>query len=451
MLVCRSKGSLIMSHRSCKHVFLMLSLLVFCLSALDARVEKSYGQYSVGALQPFWNITYGGSRADEGWGVALDAEHNVYFAGFDRIAAATANVFLRKLTPDGVSLWNASWGGPFDDEAFVVTVRDGYVYVGGRAFTSFSLASSDMFILRFYAVNGSLAWSQTWDGGHGYDEVDGLVAEGNSLYVAGWTTGASTQNDFAVLKYDVNGTLLWSRSWGTAGWDEANGQIGVDENCIYVAGRYDAPSMTWGGDAVLVAFNKTDGSYLWHTTWGGDNIDDAFGLTIDSSYIYSVGITSSFNNSDFIFLLKYDKTGSLMWNATWGGSGSELARSATVNADSSYVYVAGSTTSFGNGDFDVVLLKYDQNGNLTLNKTWGGSKLDRSRGIAADASFIYIAGDTKSIGAGDEDAFLIKVDSDGGNSIPEFDQFALPLLLFAVSSICLVLHKKRGEKEHKQK
>jgi hypothetical protein len=359
----------------------MLSLLVFCLSALDARVEKSYGQYSVGTLQPFWIVTYGGSRADEGWGVAVDSEHNVYFAGFDRMAAATSNVFLRKLTPDGVSLWNASWGGPFDDEAFVVTVRDGYVYLGGRTFTSFSLASADMFILKFYAVNGSLAWSRTWDGGHGYDEVDGLVAEGNSLYVVGWTTGASTQNDVAVQKYDVNGTFLWSRSWGTAGWDEANGQIGVDENCIYVAGRYDAPSMILGGDAVLVAFNKTDGNYLWHTTWGGDKIDDAFGLTIDSNNIYSVGITSSFSNSDFIFLLKYNKTGSLMWNATWGGSGSELARSVAVNADSSYVYVAGSTTSFGNGDFDVVLLRYDQNGNLTLNKTWGGSKLDRSHGL----------------------------------------------------------------------
>jgi hypothetical protein len=44
----------------------MLVLLVFWLSALDAKAEKSCGQVSVGALQPFWNVTYGGSRADEG-------------------------------------------------------------------------------------------------------------------------------------------------------------------------------------------------------------------------------------------------------------------------------------------------------------------------------------------------------------------------------------------------
>lgn len=175
---------------------------------------------------------------------------------------------------------------------------------------------------------------------------------------------------------------------------------------------------------------------------GGDGLDDAFGMTIDSNYIYSVGITSSFNNSDFIFLLKCDKTGSLLWNATWGGSGSELARSVAVAANSTSVYVAGSTTSFGNGDFDVVLLRFDQNGSLTLSKTWGGSELDRSHGIAADNSFIYVVGDTKSYGSGDEDAFFLKVDLDGGNSIPEFDQFVSPILLFAASCICLALYRR---------
>ena len=97
---------------------------------------------------------------------------------------------------------------------------------------------------------------------------------------------------------------------------------------------------------------------------------------MDSSHIYSVGITNSFGG-DRIFLLKYDKTGSLVWNATWGGSGYELARSVGVDANRTSIYVAGSTTSYGNGDYDVVLLRYDQNGNLTLSKTWGGAKLDR--------------------------------------------------------------------------
>ena len=415
-------------------IILFLPLFWVCFLRIGAVAHVSASQEAVGMLQPFWNITYGGSRADEGWGVAVDSSHNVYFAGFDRIANWTDDVFLRKLSPEGVTLWNTSWGGPFDDEAFVVAVADEYVYVGGRTFTNYSLASANMFILKFHALNGSLVWSQTLDGGHGYDEVDGLVVYENSLYVTGWTTGAGTQNDIAVLRYDLNGTLLWNRTWGTPGWDEANGQAGVDENYIYVVGRYNAPNMIAGGDAVLVAFNRTDGNYAWHTTWGGDKLDDAFGMAMDSRSIYSVGITSSFGN-DLLFLLKYTKTGTLLWNASWGGSGSELTRSVGINAEGTSIFVAGSTTSYGDGDFDVVLLRYDQNGNLTLSKTWGGPSLDRSHGIAVDDPFIYIIGDTRSYAVGDEDAFLLKVDVEGGNTIPEFDsQVFFAVLVFTTAA-----------------
>jgi len=391
---------------------------------------------------------HGGPGADEGWGVAVDSAGYVYFAGFDRISSATADIFLRKLTADGSEVWNASWGGPFDDEAFVVTVKDDYVYVGGRTVKSFALASSNMTILKFHASNGSLVWNRTWDGGYGYDEVDGLVVEGGSLYVSGWTAGASTQNDVALLKYDVNGTLVWGSSWGTSGWDEANGQMRADEDYLYVVGRYNAPNMIFGGDAVLVAFNKTDGSYAWNVTWGGSAIDDAFGMAADSTHIYSVGITSSFGG-DLIFLLKYDKTGSLIWNVTWGGSGNELTRSVGVTADGNNIFVAGSTTSYGNGNFDVVLLRFDQNGSLTLSKTWGGTELDRSHGIAVADPFVYVAGDTFSSGAGGEDAFLFKIDTEGGNTIPEFEPAAFFILLVLAAGASLILRRRRPFSTHR--
>jgi hypothetical protein len=417
-----------MNRKLCALVAFQAMLLLACLLSVKAFETVSAGQDSVGVLRPFWNVTYGGLRADEGWGVAVDGQHNVYFVGFDRIASVTADVFLWKLSPDGVVLWNASWGGAYDDEAFVVTVADESVYVGGRTFSNFSLASADMFLLKFSAANGSLVWSRTWDGGHGYDEVDGLAVYGDNLYVTGWTTGATTQNDIAVLRYNINGTLLWARSWGTSGWDEANGQVGVDYDYVYVAGRYDAPNMISGGDAVLVAFNRTDGNYVWNRTWGGDQLDDAFGLTTDSGYVYSVGITNSFGG-DLIFLLKYTKTGTLAWNATWGGSGSELTRSVGVTPDGGSIYVAGSTTSIGNGDFDVVLLRFDGNGSLTWAKTWGGPLLDRSHGICVDDPFVYIVGDTRSFAVGDEDAFIMKLDVNGENIVPEFTFQALIILL----------------------
>jgi len=390
-------------------IWSIVLLAVFGMLAFDIHAVASGSQDSVGTIFPLWNITRGGPRADEGWAVAVDGEGNVYFSGYDRIARVTADVFLRKFSPNGTELWHVSWGGAFDDEAFIVTVQNGFVYVGGRTFKSFLLTSADMFVLKFHASNGSLVWSRTWDGGVGYDEVDGLVVDGDSVYVAGWVTGASTDLDIAVLKYDVNGTLVYSHSWGTSDVDEANGQIGVDEKYIYVVGRYKAAPPGFGGDAVLVAFKKTDGSCAWHTTWGGSGLDDAFGMAMDEKSIFSVGITNSFGG-DAIFLLKYDKNGSLIWNETWGGKSSELARSVGVSVDGRYIYIAGNTMSYGQGDFDVVLLGYDQDGNLFLSKTWGGRALDQSHGMAVTDRSVYIAGETRSFGVGAEDAFLLKVE-----------------------------------------
>lgn len=139
----------------------------------------------------------------------------------------------------------------------------------------------------------------------------------------------------------------------------------------------------------------------------------------------------------------------LFWNITWGGSGSELTRSVGVNKDSMSIYVAGSTTSYGNGDFDVVLLRFGQDGNLTLSKTWGGQLLDRSHCIAVDDPFIYIVGDTKSYAVGDEDAFLLKVDVEGGNTIPEFDRETLPFLFAVIVAACagfVVMLKKSNRR-----
>lgn len=113
-------------------------LMLTCLFTAGHEMQNANSQYSVGVLQPFWNITRGGPGADEGWSVAVDDVGYVYFAGFDRVSEATADIFLRKLSPDGTELWNSSWGGLFDDEAFVVTTLGEYVYVGGRTVKSFS-------------------------------------------------------------------------------------------------------------------------------------------------------------------------------------------------------------------------------------------------------------------------------------------------------------------------
>jgi hypothetical protein len=187
----------------------------------------------------------------------------------------------------------------------------------------------------------------------------------------------------------------------------------VDNQNIYVAGRYNAPNALVGGDAVLVAFSKSNGVYQWHRTWGGSGLDDGLGMTGDSTALYVVGITNSFGNGSQIFLLKYDHAGNLVWDTLWGGAGSEAARTLAITQDG-YILVAGKTDSYGAGQNDIALLKFNNSGVLIWNRIWGGIGMDESHGIATRGNFAYIAGETNSYGAGNLDGILIKVNGNTG-------------------------------------
>ena len=152
-------------------------------------------------------------------------------------------------------------------------------------------------------------------------------------------------------------------------------------------------------------------------TWGSSERDRGVGVALDSSgNIYVVGDTDGFGAGDRdILLLKYDHSGSLLWQRTWGGSSYDWSpRSGVALGSSGNVYIVGSTGSFGAGDADVLLLKYDPSGDLLWQRTWGGSELDYGLGMALDSlDNVYVTGLTESTGGEDDDLILLKFDPSG--------------------------------------
>jgi len=203
----------------------------------------------------------------------------------------------------------------------------------------------------------------------------------------------------------------WSKTFGGSGWDVANSVQQTSDGGYIIAGRTDSYG-AGPGDAWLI---KTDssGKEEWSKTFGGSGHDRANSVqqTSDGGYIIA-GRTNSYGaGSNDAWLIKTDSSGKEEWSKTFD-SRYDGANSVQQTLDGGYI-IAGYTGSYGPGYDDAWLIKTDSSGKEEWSKTFGDPRRyrdDRAYSIqqTLDGGYI-IAGYTESYGAGDHDAWLIKL------------------------------------------
>jgi len=135
--------------------------------------------------------------------------------------------------------------------------------------------------------------------------------------------------------------------------------------------------------------------------------------TTDGGYMIA-GSTTSFGagNYDF-YLVKTDASGDTLWTKTYGGTGEDEGLAVQQTSDSGYI-VAGYTHSFGAGYLDFYLIKTDAHGDTLWTRTFGGTNYDCGFSVQQTKDDGYIiAGQTGSFGAGYDDVYIVKTDASG--------------------------------------
>ena len=169
-----------------------------------------------------------------------------------------------------------------------------------------------------------------------------------------------------------------------------------------------------GGEDIYLVRSDAAGHTRWTRTFGGPDEDNGWSvLELDDGFIIA-GFTNSFGAGGFDFwLIRTDPLGQTLWQQTYGGPLDDRCWAMVQTSDGGFL-LTGETRSRGRGEEDFYVVRTDSQGTLLWEQSYGDSLSERCFAVAesSDGGFM-LAGQSYSLGAGDRDAYIGKIDSEG--------------------------------------
>ncbi len=312
------------------------------------------------------------------------------------------------------NIFQKTYGGGGNDASYSIqqTMDNGYILVGGTR--SYSQGDNDVYLIKTNSF-GDTIWTKTYGGA---DNDNGYCVQQTSdlgYIITGITTsfGAGGQ-DIYLIKTDQEGDTLWTKSFGGVlnDWGSAVQQT-LDGGYIIIGSTESFGSGNF--DYYLI---KTDsfGNTIWTKTFGGSNWDYGswIELTSDNGFIMT-GHSNSYGEGNYdVYLIKTNDNGDTLWTKTYGGLDDEYSKTVKQTIDGGYVIVGQQGIYQTGNTFDVYLIRTDINGNESWAREYGGINYDAGASVdeSSDGGFI-ITGETRSFGIGQQDVYLIKTDNTG--------------------------------------
>jgi hypothetical protein len=154
--------------------------------------------------------------------LAIDYDNNIIVAGSVALPGKDYDAFVAKFAPNGTILWYKTFGGSKREHAYGVALDNfGNIYVTG-ATNSFSASGTyDIFVARF-DPNGNREWFKVLDvddKGASDGAYSIAVIQYDHIYITGVTFANDTSGDMFFAKIAANGDYLYVKRSNMTGED----------------------------------------------------------------------------------------------------------------------------------------------------------------------------------------------------------------------------------------
>ncbi len=356
--------------------------------------------------------TYGGSAADRGYSLVQTPDKGFIIAGASRSFQPVDEAYLVKTSDNGAVQWQRTFHvGDRQAECRSVTrTSDGGYAVAGVLMGNGTIFTAP-FLAKLNAV-GDTTWTHMYGGSASSSQsevANGIQQTGDGGYILAGSIGQK----LAIIRTNTAGDTLWTKQLSLvpslAGSAATSVQLTSDGGYI-VVGWAQAPFII---NIQLIKLNS-GGGIQWTSSFGGMNefsFSGSVQQTIDGGYIISGNYAQQGGGSQ-AYLIKTNGAGILSWSRKYFAPGNNMATSVTQTFDGGYV-VTGATGPNVNVQ-DAFLLKTNASGDSAWATIIGGGGLDLGRSVVqTDDGGYAFTGETNSFGAGNFDMWLVKSDENG--------------------------------------
>jgi len=395
---------------------------ILILFSLSVQAQKKIADTS-------FYYTYGGINNDEARDIKETKDKGYILAGTTAsFGQGQASIYLIKTDNLGNHIWSSVQGGSQNDWAYTVQVtHDSGFFVAGYS-NSFDPTAAHNYNAYYLKTdkNGHLIWQKTVLAG-GYSFIYGSCALPDSGFILCGQTYANTNGgaDAYLIRVNKNGDTLWTHNYGGA-QDEVFNSICFINNKIYAVGNNATHPTDTASDGWIVKLdlngNQLQESFISFAAHYQENISNI--TPFDNKSFNICGSTYINNTTDTnltnAILAKLDTSLTNVdtpQNIQAGAKNSVAVFNKILNISHNNICIIG-TRNGGFGGVGMFFISFDSNNNLLsfvnypLYVAGGGSDDYGYSGIYTSGGKVIGVGKTLSYGAGAEDAFLVRFNSD---------------------------------------
>jgi hypothetical protein len=262
-----------------------------------------------------WWKNYGTAGYDIAYEITPLSDGSYIVSGLDEHSSSSYDAFLMHVDANGDSLWTRSYAAPGIEHAVRVihTNDNGYLFCGKMFTYANTPGWSDVWLVKT-DLNGDTLWTSIIGGPVWEEGMDVIESNGGYLICGGESTFGSGLYDAFLMKTDLNGHLLWSKTYGGPYIEDCYRLIEVPSGGYAMAGYTESfgPGNIRGTDSSNAFVVRTDfnGDTLWSMSYGGLLKEECFSIVNISTGGFAIaGYTGSFGDSLNGYIFTTDSMG----------------------------------------------------------------------------------------------------------------------------------------------